>query len=89
MQSVEQGEASDSQDEEFTLFKLGRKSQQLTVVTMGVNGQQIPMEVDTGAAVAVISAATRVKYFPTAKVEKTSVTLTTYTRDRIQVLGGE
>ena len=37
------------------------------------------MEVDTGAAVSVISEETRARLFPNIKVNDTSVILTTYT----------
>ncbi len=88
VQSVSQEKASDSEDEEFTLFKVGGKSQQHPiVVTMSVNGQQIPMEVDTGASVSVISTTTQAKYFPKGILDKTSAILTAYTGDQIPVVG--
>ena len=41
------------------MFKAGGKGLHRIVVTIGANGQELPMEVDTGAAVSVISDATQ------------------------------
>ena len=89
MHAVEERIPSDSEAEELTMFKVGGKSQHQNpiVVTMEVNGQQIPMEVDTGAAVSLISTTTRAKYFPMSTLEKTSSILTTYTGNQIPVVG--
>jgi len=45
------------------------------------------MELDTGAAVSVMSSAAKDKLFPNLKPETTSVILTTYTEEKISVLG--
>ena len=45
------------------------------------------MELDTGAAVSIISDATRKALFPTAKLQHSSVNLRTYTGEPIQVAG--
>ena len=53
VQAIEQGTVSDPEVEEST-----RKPHELIVVTLGVNGWQLPMEADTGAVVSVISTTT-------------------------------
>ena len=45
------------------------------------------MELDTGAAVSVMSSAAKDKLFPNLKPKTTSVILTTYTGEKISVLG--
>ena len=50
---------SDSEDTALPLFKVGRKALRPIVVTLNVSGQRLPMEVDTGAAVSIISAGTK------------------------------
>ena len=45
------------------------------------------MEVDTGAAVSVITTTTRAKFFSTFPLNRTSATLTTYKGDRMPVAG--
>ena len=48
-------------------------------VQLELNGQQVLMQVDTGAAVSIISEATQQKLFPDAHLEQSSVQLQTYT----------
>ena len=74
-------------DEGFTLFKVGSEGLRPIVVTMGVNGQQLPMEVDTGAAVSVISSATQAKLFPKCQLDSSQAILTTYTGEQMPVVG--
>ena len=87
MQAIEQGAVSDPDVEEFTMFKVGGKPHEPIVVTLGVNGQQLPMEVDTGAAVFIISSTTRANLFHSCLLNSTSTVLTTYTGDRMIVVG--
>ena len=74
-------------DEEFTLFRVEGKGLHPIVVTMGVNGQQLPMEVDTGAAVSLISSATQTKLFPKCQLDSSQAILTTYTGKQMPVVG--
>ena len=78
VQTFDQGTVSDPEVEEFTMFKVGGKTHEPIVVTLGVNGQQLPMEVGTGAAVSVISTTTRENLFHSCQLNSTS-TITTYT----------
>ena len=48
---------------------------------------QLPFEVDTGAAVSLISLDTKQKFFKAVKLKDTSVALCTYTVESIRVLG--
>ena len=87
VQAIEQGTVLDPEVEEFTMFRVGGKPHEPIVVTLSVNGQQLPMEVDTGAAVSVISSTTRANLFHSCPLNSTSTILTTYTGDRIPVVG--
>ena len=69
------------------MFKVGGKRHKLTVVTLVVNGHQLPMEVDTGAAVSVISTTTLANLFHTGPLNSTSTIYMMYTGDRMPVVG--
>lgn len=56
-------------------------------VDCNVNGSPLTMEVDTGAAVSIISETTRKSTFPSATLHQSSLKLKTYTGERINVLG--
>ena len=71
----------------FTMFRVGGNPQTPMVVTMEVNGKLLTMEVDTGAAVSVISTATRDQMFPDCPLINTSAVLTTYTGERMPLAG--
>ena len=51
-----------------------------------VEGKRLPMEVDTGAAVALVSRATWVKYFKDFALTKPDITLSTYSKEDLSVL---
>ena len=54
---------------------------------MVVNGTKLTMELDTGAAVSIISDATRKALFPSQKLHKSKLVLKTYTEEPMQVIG--
>ena len=56
-------------------------------VTMQVNQKSLKFEVDTGAAVSVISESTRRSVFPDSRLWKSDITLRTYTGEAMTVLG--
>ena len=56
---VQVEEDVNEEDNQLPVFKLGQKASPPIVVTMEVEGIHLPMEVDTGAAVSVISACTK------------------------------
>ena len=56
--TIEQTPIVDEEETTFAMFRLGEESHHPIKVTLEVNGLQLPMEVDTGAAVSVISSTT-------------------------------
>lgn len=56
-------------------------------VQLELNGQQVLMQVDTGAAVTLMAVTTRQELFPDAHLEQSSVKLQTYTAESLAVLG--
>ena len=78
---------SDSEDTALPLFKVGRKALRPIVVTLNVSGRRLPMEVDTGAAVSIISAGTKEELFPDFQLTSTSLILTTYTGEETEITG--
>ena len=73
--------------EEATLFHVTGKTNPPIVIEVLVNGQNIQMELDTGAAVSLISEATKRKYFSSEELSSASLVLKTYTAESISVLG--
>ena len=57
------------------------------IVQLQINGMQLLFEVDTGAAVSLISLDTKQKFFKEVELQDTSVSLHTYTAESIQVVG--
>ena len=57
------------------------------VVTPKISGSDIPMEVDTGSAVSIISQATLDKYLKTYTLEDTDTRLKTYSGEQIRPIG--
>ena len=55
-------------------------------VTVNVNGMRLPMEVDTGAAVSIISDATLKAMFPTLKIYRSNLLLKMYTEKQIPLV---
>ena len=74
----------DEDDElEFTLFTMGSNRNSPITVTLQINGQPLVMEVDTGAAVSLISSDIQKKYWPSVTLEPSAAILTTYAREQI------
>ena len=76
---------SDSEDTALPLFKVGREALRPIVVTLNVSGLRLPMEVDTGTAVSIISAWMKEELFPDFQLTSTSLILTTYTGEEMEV----
>ena len=57
------------------------------IVQLEINGKQSPFEVDTGAAVSLISLETKQKFLKDVQIQETTVSLHTYTSQSIQVVG--
>ena len=77
-------EAKDSSSDEYPIFKLGERSSKPIEVSLIVNGKRLTMELDTGAAVSIISEATRKELFP---VHPSNILLKMYTEEQIRLMG--
>ena len=85
---VAEDDAQRSDSEEIAILTIGKKSgSQPIQVGLTVEGKQLTMEVDTGAAVSLISEHVRKSMFPTSHLRKSNVVLRTYTGERVSVLG--
>ena len=69
------------------LFHLGVRNSKPITVDVTVDGKNIEMEVDTGAAVFLITEQQQQELFPTAVLHHSKVSLRTYTADRLPVVG--
>lgn len=72
---------------QFSVMNVTGKTISPIVVTVGVEDQLLPMEVDTGAAVSLISSTTKARLFPEHPLCETSTRLSTYTGDQMAVAG--
>ena len=70
------------------MFRVGGSSQTPIVVAVTVNDKEMNMELDTGAAVSVISASTYQRRFSETPLRTTSTVLSTYTGE-VMALAGE
>ena len=77
----------DSQEGALPLFHLGVRNSDPITVDVSVDGRIIKMEVDTGAAVSLITEQQQQELFPTAVLRHSKVTLRTYTAERLPVVG--
>ena len=77
----------DSGSEEFQLLTVGADSSRPIKVEVQVNGKPVPMEVDTGAAVSIISESTLRTLFPDSNLQHSSLVLRTYSNEHLKVLG--
>ena len=88
--NVVEGEGTDeSGDSDIigTLHRVGGRATQPYKAVLEVNGTPLKMEIDTGAAVSIISKKTEERLFPSLKVLKPSISLRTYTSELIPELG--
>ena len=79
--------AEGESEEEFNLLVLGEKSSRPIRVDICVNGTSLPMEVDTGAAVSLISEKKQKDLFPDIILSHSSIILKTYTGESMAVRG--
>ena len=70
-----------------TILTVGTKQNKPITVQLELNGQQVLMQVDTGAAVTLMAVTTQQELFPDAHLEQSSVKLQTYTAESLEVLG--
>ena len=57
------------------------------MVNVYANGKSLPMEVDTGAAVSIISEETWKNIFPNSTLCSSDLSLTTYSNENLSVIG--
>ena len=74
-------------DEELPLLQVGKRGSHPITVEVKANGKPLLLELDTGAAVSVISEREQKEKFPDAAVRSTHVGLRTYTGESIGVIG--
>ena len=74
-------------EEESPLNRVGSKAMNPIMVVLTINGQKTTMELDTGAAVSVISTQTKTEMFPQTKLTNSTLILTTYTGEQLEVAG--
>ena len=70
-----------------SIFQLHGKQSHPFTVDLCIQGTTLNFEVDTGAAVILISEDTYRRHFLSKSLQKTSLGLKTYTEDQVQVLG--
>ena len=80
-------ELSESEDLLCYVNSLGTGRVNPYRAVLELNGKPVPMEIDTGAAVSLISQTTQCALFPDATLVKPGVQLRTYTREPIAVVG--
>ena len=71
----------------YRLFMMTDRSSEPIIVPAVVNGKELNMEFDTGAAVSIISDQTRRRLFPDLQLRKSSLVLKTYTDEPMKVVG--
>ena len=77
-----------SATDEFQLYTIGAKAAtRPIIVDVQINGKQLLMEVDTGAALSIISEQTWKTVLPGTTLKKADIVLTTYTNERMTVMG--
>ena len=73
--------------DDFTLFTFRNKSTPPILIDLELNNRNIVMELDTGAAMSLISETIKKELFPTVNLRHSEVVLKTYTSEKITVLG--
>ena len=79
--------SEDSDIEEFSLHTVASSPGQPIMVSLDVEGRELEMELDTGAAFSVISEDTYTRKFADLQLRKSTVLLKTYTNEQIAVVG--
>lgn len=85
--AAEDSDSSGDTPEESLVCKVKSGDTSPITVELLLNGSPLTMEVDTGAAVSIISEQRLKQVLPRAKLQKTTVKLRTYTGEAMSVLG--
>ena len=80
-------DGTDSSDGDFKLHRVAKQSSDPIIVALWLNGQNLDMEVDTGASFSVISEATRQRMFSNETLHPSDLVLKTYTDESMKVRG--
>ena len=80
-------QASSDEPAEEVIWKVGTTASRPYRAVLEVNGHPLTMEIDTGAAVSLISKTTQENLFPATRLDKSSLILRTYTAEIIPILG--
>ena len=78
---------SEGSSDEYHLHKVGERSSAPIEVEVSANGRSLTMEMDTGAALSIISEATKNAVFPDLPLHRSRVILKTYTGEPMRVIG--
>ena len=79
--------ADEQEEEAVPLFALSTQVHQPITVDMLVNDVSVQMEVDTGAALSIMSQEQQEQIFPSAHLHKSNVVLRTYSAEQLKVVG--
>ena len=79
--------SEEDSDTDLPLYQVSSKASHPITVDLEVNKTKLTMEIDTGAAVSVISEQTRRKMFPDVPLSKSTLLLKSYTGEVMPVLG--
>ena len=86
--SVDPGEADEASDSEYLpLYRVGEATAPPIKVSMLINNKPLTFEVDTGAAVTIMSQTEFQKSFPEGELRESPLLLKTYSGERLQVSG--
>ena len=84
---VNKDQSDEDSDESVEVHVVGKSLTNLIHVEVRINGKPLSMEVDTGAAVSLISYKKLKQVLPRIRIRKTTVVLRTYTSEVIPVRG--
>ena len=85
--SLEHESGCEEEEKKLPMFQVGGVSSKPIKVFVRVNGVRLPMELDTGATVSIISRDMKEKYFLSTPLQMSRVVLRTYTNERMGVVG--
>jgi hypothetical protein len=75
------------EETDVEVYSIGNRSNHPILVEVQVDGRELTMEVDTGAAVSILSEQGLRKILPDAEIKATNVKLRTFTSERIPLRG--
>ena len=87
VQADKESDCAEDELEDSMVYKIKDSEARPITVHLHINGIHLKMEVNTGAAVSIISEQTQKKFFPNALHQRTSIKLRTYTDEAMPVLG--